>query len=145
MKFTAAAALALASVVVAQPSVRGRGVTHIPAPAGMTVSDGADSCGNNAKLSCCNKATYAGDSTNVDSGFLSGLLSNLVGAGSGSQGLGLADDCSPLDLQALDLIGLQDLLNNQCTQTAACCQNSGSDVEDNVIGLGLPCIALGSL
>ncbi|OJZ87751.1 hypothetical protein ASPFODRAFT_206566 [Aspergillus luchuensis CBS 106.47] len=145
MKFTAAAALALATVVVAQPSVRGRAVNHIPAPAGMTVSQGADSCGSGNQLSCCNKATYAGDSTDIDSGLLSGLLSGLIGSGSGSQGIGLADDCSPLDLQALDLVGLQNLLNDQCEQTAACCQGSGSDTEGNVIGVGLPCVALGSL
>ncbi|RDH33524.1 hypothetical protein BDQ94DRAFT_170147 [Aspergillus welwitschiae] len=145
MKFTAAAALALATVVVAQPSVRGRSVTHIPAPAGMTVSQGADSCGDNAQLSCCNKATYAGDTTDIDSGFLSGVLSNLLGAGSGSQGIGLADECSPLDLQALNIVGLQNLLNDQCEQTAACCQGSGSDTEGNLIGVGLPCLALGSL
>ncbi|RAL04155.1 uncharacterized protein BO80DRAFT_257079 [Aspergillus ibericus CBS 121593] len=145
MRYTAIA-LALASVALAQPSARtARSGPLFPAPAGMTVSQGQDTCGDNASLSCCNKATYAGDTTDYDSGVLSGLLSNLLGSGSGSQGIGLADQCSKVDVQALSLVGLNDLLNTQCEQNVACCQHSDSSADGSVVGLALPCIALGSL
>ncbi|PYI04301.1 fungal hydrophobin [Aspergillus sclerotiicarbonarius CBS 121057] len=145
MRFTAIA-LALASVAIAQPSARtARGGPLFPAPHGMTVSQGQESCGDGASLSCCNKATYAGDTTNDNSGLLSGLLGNLLGAGSGSEGIGLADQCSKVDLEALDLLGLNDLLNTQCEQNVACCQDSGASADGSLIGVALPCIALGSL
>ncbi|PWY87100.1 fungal hydrophobin [Aspergillus sclerotioniger CBS 115572] len=146
MKYTAIALAALASVAMAQPSARtARGGPLFPAPAGMTVSQGQDTCGDQASLSCCNQANYAGDTTTYNDGILSGLLGNLLGAGSGSEGLGLADQCSKVDLEALDLLGLNDLLNTQCEQNVACCQDSGASADGSLVGVALPCIALGSL
>ena len=42
-------------------------------------------------------------------------------------------------------IGVQDLLNQKCKQNIACCQDSPSSADNDLIGLGLPCIALGSI
>ncbi|PYH70056.1 hydrophobin family protein [Aspergillus vadensis CBS 113365] len=165
MKFSiTAAVLAFAATVVAMPggspsSVddngpgnangagnKGNSDVRFPVPGDMTVKQAEDKCGDQAQLSCCNKATYAGDSTNVDSGLLAGTLSNLIGTGSGSEGLGLFQECSKLPLQ-IPIIGIavQDIINKQCQQNIACCQSSPSTTDDDLIGLGLPCIALGSL
>lgn len=153
MRFTAITFAALASVAMAQPSARtARGGPLFPAPAGMTVSQGQDTCGDQATLSCCNKATYAGDTTTYNDGIASGLLGNLLGAGSGSEGIGLADQCSKVDIEgmfhihilihericelmivALTLVGLNDLLNTQCEQNVACCQDSDSSAVSHFI------------
>lgn len=69
-------------------------------PSGMTVQEAQSKCGDQAQLSCCNKATYAGDTTDVNSGLGGGLLSNLIGSGSGADGAGIFDQCSKLDLQS---------------------------------------------
>ncbi|OJJ48441.1 hypothetical protein ASPZODRAFT_1598261 [Penicilliopsis zonata CBS 506.65] len=122
---------------------KGNSEIKFPVPDDMTVQQAQAKCGDQAQLSCCNKATYAGDTTTVDSGILSGALSNLIGAGSGAEGLGLFDQCSKLPIAAV--IGVQDILNQQCKQNIACCQNSPSDASDDLVGLGLPCIALGSI
>lgn len=66
---------------------------HVPHD--MTVQEAQAKCGDQAQLSCCNKAIYAGDTTDVNAG----ILSNLLGSGSGAQGLGLFDQCSKLDVQ----------------------------------------------
>ncbi|GLA22636.1 hypothetical protein AnigIFM63326_005110 [Aspergillus niger] len=107
MKFSiTAAVLAFAATVVAMPGGSpstgngagngngndGNSQVRFPVPGDMTVKQAEDKCGDQAQLSCCNKATYAGDSTNVDSGLLAGTLSNLIGTGSGSEGLGLFQD-----------------------------------------------------
>ncbi|PWY85901.1 fungal hydrophobin [Aspergillus heteromorphus CBS 117.55] len=149
MKFTAIA-LALATLAVARPSTgttalkdqTDGGKPTYPIPDDWTVDDGAAKCGDQAELSCCNQATYAGDSTNVDDGILAGLLSNLVAGGSGSQGVGVANDCSKIDVNIpIIAVGAQDFLNQQCKQNVACCQKSGSDSST----IALPCIALGSV
>ncbi|GKZ20979.1 hypothetical protein AbraCBS73388_006617 [Aspergillus brasiliensis] len=172
MKFSiTAAVLAFAATVVAMPGGspsqvdgngpgnangqgnKGNNDIRFPVPDDVTVKQAEDKCGDQAQLSCCNKATYAGDSTNVDSGLLAGTLSNLIGTGSGSEGLGLFQECSKLPLQIRKLtwqvpiiaIAVQDIVNKQCQQNIACCQSSPSNTEDDLIGLGLPCIALGSL
>ena len=82
--------------------VNNKGNTDVkfPVPDHMTVKQAQAKCGDQAQLSCCNKATYAGDTTDVNSGMLGGTLSNLIGAGSGADGLGLFDQCSKLDLQS---------------------------------------------
>lgn len=97
-------------------------------PDNMTVKQAQAKCGDQAQLSCCNKAVYAGDTTDINSGILGGTLSNLIGSGSGASGLGLFDQCSKLDLQIPVLIGIpiQDLINQKCKQNIACCQNSPS-------------------
>ncbi|KAJ9296235.1 fungal hydrophobin [Paecilomyces variotii] len=121
------------------------GPIRYPVNSTITVQQGQTVCGDNTVLSCCNKATYAGDTTNLDSGILGGALSDLLGGGSGSEGLGLFDQCSklPLDLNVIG-VGLQDSLSSQCQQNVACCQNSPSE-STGLIAISLPCIALGSL
>lgn len=66
---------------------------HVPHD--MTVEEAQSKCGEQAQLSCCNKATYAGDTTSQNAG----PLSNLLAAGSGAQGLGIFDQCSQLHVQ----------------------------------------------
>ncbi|CEL04252.1 Putative Rodlet peptide (Fragment) [Aspergillus calidoustus] len=138
MKFSIAAAIVAfaASVAALLPPMPSSLATVLATRA-------SDKCGDQAQLSCCNKATYAGDTTEVADGILAGALSNLIGAGSGAEGLGLFDQCSKLDVALL--IGVQDLINQQCKQNIACCQNSGSSADGDLIGVGLPCIALGSI
>ncbi|KAJ5381747.1 Hydrophobin [Penicillium cataractarum] len=116
-------------------------------PSGMTVQEAQSKCGDQAQLSCCNKATYAGDTTDVNSSLGSGLLSNLIGSGSGAEGAGIFDQCSKLDAAVPIAIGVsvQDLLNQKCKQNIACCANSPSDASNDLIGAALPCIALGSI
>ncbi|KAJ5381864.1 uncharacterized protein N7496_004292 [Penicillium cataractarum] len=162
MQFALSALLGLAATVAALPPVapaaggvgnangvanKGNTQVRFAVPDNMTVKQAQAKCGDQAQLSCCNKATYAGDTTDVNSGILGGTLSNLVGSGSGSDGLGLFDQCSKLDLQIPVLIGvpLQDLVNQKCKQNIACCQNSPSSANSDLIGLGLPCVALGSI
>lgn len=77
------------------------GAPRFPVPDSLTVEQAQAKCGDQAQLSCCNKATYAGDTTDINSGLLAGTLSNLIGAGSGASGLGLFDQCSKLDLQGM--------------------------------------------
>ncbi|KAL4787842.1 rodlet protein [Aspergillus varians] len=156
MKFSIAAAIvAFAASVVALPPApdaqlagnglgnKGNSNVKFPVPGDVTVKQASDKCGDQAELSCCNKATYAGDTTEIDSGILAGTLSNLIGAGSGAAGLGLFDQCSKLDIAAL--IGVQDLINQQCKQNIACCQNSPSSADGSLVGVALPCVALGSI
>ncbi|CAL5869917.1 uncharacterized protein PFLUO_LOCUS4150 [Penicillium psychrofluorescens] len=104
----------------------------------MTVKQAQAKCGDQAQLSCCNKATYAGDTTDIDSGMLGGVLSNLIGAGSGADGLGLFEHCSPV-------LPIIPIISEQCKQNIACCQNSPSSANGDLIGLGLPCVALGAI
>ncbi|KAL4917979.1 hypothetical protein BDW62DRAFT_210890 [Aspergillus aurantiobrunneus] len=121
---------------------KGNSNVRFPVPDDVTVKQASDKCGDQAQLSCCNKAVYAGDTTEVDEGLLAGALSNLLGAGSGSEGLGLFEQCSKLNIP---IIGITDILNQQCKQNIACCQDSPSDASESLIGVGLPCIALGSI
>ncbi|KAJ9489528.1 hypothetical protein VN97_g3762 [Penicillium thymicola] len=125
---------------------KGNNDVRFNVPDNMTVKQAQAKCGDQAQLSCCNKAVYAGDTTDINSGMLGGTLSNLIGSGSGASGLGLFDQCSKLDLQ-IPIIGIpiQDLINQKCKQNIACCQNSPSSANSDLIGLGLPCVALGSI
>ncbi|KAJ5958743.1 Hydrophobin [Penicillium vulpinum] len=126
---------------------KGNTDVRFPVPDNMTVKQAQAKCGDQAQLSCCNKAVYAGDTTDINSGILGGTLSNLIGSGSGASGLGLFDQCSKLDLAIPILIGIpiQDLINQKCKQNIACCQNSPSSANSDLVGVGLPCIALGSI
>ncbi|KAJ6107349.1 Hydrophobin [Penicillium sp. IBT 18751x] len=143
--------LALASVAVALPSQAGLesqgSDIRWKVPAGMTVKEAQSKCGDQAQLSCCNKATYAGDTTDVNSGIGGGLLSNLIGSGSGADGAGIFDQCSKLDVHIPIAIAvpIQDLLDQRCKQNIACCANSPSTASNDLIGAGLPCVALGSI
>ncbi|KAL2833507.1 rodlet protein [Aspergillus pseudoustus] len=155
MKFSiAAAVVAFAASVAALPPApgaqyagngvgnKGNSNVKFPVSKDVTVKQASDKCGDQAQLSCCNKASYSGDTTEVADGILAGALSNLLGAGSGAEGLGLFDECSKLDLSVL---AIQDLINQQCKQNIACCQDSGSSADNDLIGVSLPCIALGSI
>jgi len=108
-------------------------------PIDTTVGSAINTCGENTPLSCCNSADTSGDSSNIAFGILSGLLSGLV---SGQQGLGLFNGCSKLSITSL--IGVDDLLDSQCKQTAACCQGVQSS-QNGLLNLGIPCVALGGL
>ncbi|CDM29417.1 fungal hydrophobin [Penicillium roqueforti] len=156
MQFTlSAVVLALAGFSAAMPAEnmnnglqhQNGGAPRFPVPDSLTVQQAQSKCGDQAQLSCCNKATYAGDTTDINSGILAGTLSNLIGSGSGASGLGVFDQCSKLDLQVPVLIGVgvQDLLNQQCKQNIACCANSPSTASNDLVGAGLPCVALGSI
>lgn len=125
MKFSLATVVfAFAASVAALP---GGADKHFPVPDDMTVEQASAKCGDKAQLSCCNKATYAGDTTNMNSGLLGGALSSLIGGGSGSEGLGLFDQCSKLNIPVVNLVPVGDLLNKKCQQNIACCQQSDSD------------------
>ncbi|KAJ5241402.1 uncharacterized protein N7469_002993 [Penicillium citrinum] len=146
-------AVAFASMAAALPAESGmqsqEGGHHVrfPVPGGMTVKEAQSKCGDQAQLSCCNKATYAGDTTDVNSGLGGGLLSNLIGTGSGAEGAGIFDQCSKLDVQIPILIAvpIQDLINQRCKQNVACCAHSPSTASNDLVGAGLPCVALGSI
>ncbi|KAL2797809.1 hypothetical protein BJX66DRAFT_82910 [Aspergillus keveii] len=145
MKFTTAiTALTLFAAASAFPN-RGDAQKDIkfPVPDGMTVKEGSSKCGDQAQLSCCNKAKYGADTTVVADGLAAGLLSNLLGAGSAAEGLGAFTECSKLDISLL--IGVEDILNQQCKQNIACCANSPGSADGDLIGATLPCIALGSV
>ncbi|CAG8899897.1 unnamed protein product [Penicillium egyptiacum] len=154
MQFTlSTVVLAFAGLAAAMPAEnmnnglqQQHGAPRFTVPDSMTVEQAAAKCGDQAQLSCCNTATYAGDTTDINSGILAGTLSNLVGSGSGAKGLGVFDQCSKLDAQ-IPIIGIavQDALNQQCKQNIACCANSPSTASNDLVGAGLPCVALGSI
>lgn len=93
----AATAFALPSDELAQQ--RQGNILH-PAPDGMTVEEASQKCGDKAQLSCCNDATYTGDDTQVGGG----PISDALGAGPGSQGVGLFSGCSELPLSSESLL-----------------------------------------
>jgi hypothetical protein len=159
MIFTMKAIIWFAAAVAAMPSSlsgptdimgvgngignKGNANVRFPVPDDITVKQATDKCGDQAQLSCCNKATYAGDTTDIDEGVLAGTLKNLLGAvGPGSEGLGLFEQCSHLDIP---IIAIADIVNKRCQQNIACCQRTESDASGSLIGIALPCIALGSL
>ncbi|OOO08398.1 Hydrophobin [Aspergillus oryzae] len=150
MQFSVAAVLALATAVAALPPASGTGagqqVGHskndFPLPKELTTKQAADKCGDQAQLTCCNKTVKTGDFTQVEEGLLAGLLSNLLGAGQGSQGLGLLDECT--NIPVIPIISIASP-QEQCKQPISCCQNTKSSADGDLIGVGLPCIALGSL
>ncbi|KAJ6132172.1 fungal hydrophobin [Penicillium samsonianum] len=157
MQFTlSTVVLALAGLAAAMPAEnvsnglkKEKDHPRFPVPDDMTIKQAQAKCGDQAQLSCCNKAVYAGDTTNINASILSGTLSNLIGSGSGASGVGIFDQCSKLDLQVPIInavpISLQDILNQKCKQNIACCANSPSTASNDLIGAGLPCIALGSI
>ncbi|KAL4895981.1 hypothetical protein BDV59DRAFT_191272 [Aspergillus ambiguus] len=121
---------------------QGNSQAKYAAPDDMTVQQASKKCGDNMQLSCCNKEVAAGDSTDIPDGPLANAISGVLGGkGSGSEGLGLLEQCGKLDV--IPIIG--DLINKHCDAKAACCQDSGSSSDGSLIGLNLPCIALTSL
>ncbi|KAL4805952.1 hydrophobin [Aspergillus unguis] len=133
----AAAVVTFAASVMALPPAAGNSNVKYPVPNSMTVKQASDKCGDKAQVSCCNKATYSGDLTKAQSGILAGALNDILGGSGASEGAGLFDQCA-----GISVVGL---LNDQCKQNVACCQNSPSSADGNLIGLALPCVALGSL
>ncbi|KAL1999730.1 hypothetical protein VTN02DRAFT_4094 [Thermoascus thermophilus] len=156
MQFSlATVVLALATSVAALPSLgpnaggvgnangvgnHDNGNVRFPVKNDVTVQQAQHRCGDHTQLSCCQKASYAGDTVNANSGILGGALSSLIGNGGSTEGLGLFDQCSKLPINLL----LTDLINRQCNENIACCQDSPSE-GNGLVGVGLPCIALGSL
>ncbi|KAH9901801.1 hypothetical protein F4778DRAFT_791413 [Xylariomycetidae sp. FL2044] len=134
MQFTIVSILALAASAAAMPKPQADGGPY----GDVTVAQAGDTCGQDLELSCCNSVDQSGDSTNVADGILSGLLSGALEGGD----LGLFSGCSKLNVAAL--IGVSDLLNDQCTQNVACCQHSGTQ-QDGLVNVGLPCVALDGL
>ena len=107
MQFTISAViLALAGFAAAAPaealnnSLEGHEHPRFKVPDGMTVKEAQAKCGDQAQLSCCNKATYAGDTTDVNSGILGGTLSNFIGPAPVLKVLVSSDQCSKLDVQS---------------------------------------------
>lgn len=100
MKFFAVATF-LATSVAALPS--STGTNH--AASQLTLKQAQDKCGNEAKVSCCNKKIESGDSYEKNEGLLSGgILNNLLGGNKGSQGLGVFDQCSELSVTGMFLV-----------------------------------------
>ncbi|KAE8374250.1 hypothetical protein BDV26DRAFT_284452 [Aspergillus bertholletiae] len=150
MKFSVAAILALTTTVAALPPLGGAGAgqqvgnskNQFNLPKELNTQQAAEKCGDNAQLTCCNKQVRSGDFTEVEDGLLAGLLSNILGNGQGSEGLGLLDECTNIPVApVIPIVTPQE----QCKQPIACCQNTKGSADSSLIGLGLPCIALGSL
>jgi hypothetical protein len=98
MKFFASA-LVLAAAAMAlphQPSEGGHSGVKFPVGPKTTLSEAQAKCGNDAKVSCCNKATYTHDITTVNQGVLAGVLASALGGGPGGDGLGLFGQCNDI-------------------------------------------------
>ncbi|KAI0444557.1 hypothetical protein F4803DRAFT_511132 [Xylaria telfairii] len=137
MRFSVAAVFTFAIGALAAPSPAPPSPYPMPGNS-VTVGQAGDSCGRDFELSCCNHVEQSGDSSMEASGLLAGALQGVLADGE----LGLFSGCSKLDVAAI--IGVDDLLNSQCKQTAACCQHSGTN-QEGLVNVGLPCVALGGL
>ncbi|KAI0456703.1 hypothetical protein F5B21DRAFT_122637 [Xylaria acuta] len=137
MRFSVAAVFTFAIGALAAPSPAPQSAFPMPGNS-VTVGQAGDSCGRDFELSCCNHVEQSGDQSIDSDGLLAGALSGVLADGE----LGLFSGCSKLDVAAL--IGVDDLLNSQCKQTAACCQHSGTN-QEGLVNVGLPCVALGGL
>ncbi|KAE8420176.1 hypothetical protein BDV36DRAFT_250217 [Aspergillus pseudocaelatus] len=150
MQFSVATVLALATAVAALPPASGTGagqeVGHADnqynLPKELTTKQAAEKCGSNAELKCCNKQVKTGDFTKVEEGLLNGLLDSLTGGGQGSEGIALLDQCTNIPvIPIIPILSPQ----KQCSQPISCCQNTKSSADGDLIGVGLPCIAISSL
>ncbi|KAH8168683.1 fungal hydrophobin domain-containing protein [Sarocladium implicatum] len=103
----------------------------------LTVSEAQDLCADGQTISCCNSVKQ-GDTVSESSGVLSGLLNGAL-----SGGLSVNSECSKIDVAVL--IGVQDLLNDQCTSNVACCQGNDAEAENGLVNAGLSCVALGQV
>ncbi|KAJ5648822.1 conidial hydrophobin Hyp1/RodA [Penicillium longicatenatum] len=142
MKFFATALL-LAATAMALPQPGGEGnIQSIPKD--MTINQAQAKCGDNAKVNCCNKYTTNKNINTNNSGPLAGVAQSAL-----AQGLGIGEQCNDLSLNVpvLNIVGggVDQLINQKCKQNIACCQNTGSNANNDVVGVALPCIALGSL
>lgn len=97
---------------------QGNSQVRFAVPDDVTVKQASEKCGDNTQLSCCNKAVAAGDSTSISEGPLAdGLRGLLGGDGSGSQGLGLFEQCGkltviPISMSIFTFTRLQYLTRN---------------------------------
>ncbi|KAF7134054.1 hypothetical protein CNMCM5793_005634 [Aspergillus hiratsukae] len=146
MKFTTSIAALLLAISAAAMEVSERGVTgwggdYPTLPSDMTITEAASKCGDQAQLSCCNKAKRTGDVTDMG-----GLLKNALGGGSGNSPVEIFDQCSKLDVKVAVLaVPIHDILNQECKQNVACCQSNPGDASGNLLGADLACVALGSV
>ncbi|KAJ5676466.1 conidial hydrophobin Hyp1/RodA [Penicillium maclennaniae] len=151
MKFFVSAFI-LAATAMALPSGEGApSGSDVKFPVGnkMTMDQAQAKCGNDAKVSCCNKATYTHDITTVNHGVLASVLQNAIGGGPGGDGLGLFGQCNDIsaNVPVLNVVGggLDQLVEQKCKQNIACCQNTKSEANGDLVGVAIPCVALGSL
>ncbi|EAW25159.1 hydrophobin family protein [Aspergillus fischeri NRRL 181] len=141
MKLITTIAALLLAVTAEAGGKKGWGGDYPPIPSDMTVKEAAKKCGDQAQLSCCNKAIRAGDKTDIG-----GALKNIIGGGSGNQGVEIFDQCSHLGVQIpIIAIAVQNILNEECHQNVACCQTNPGSASNDLIGVELACIALGNL
>ncbi|ODM17078.1 Rodlet protein [Aspergillus cristatus] len=103
----------------------------------VTLKQAQNKCGSQAKVSCCNKKIESGDSYNQNKGLLSGGILNGLLGGKGSEGLGVFDQCT--------LLGLDNILSDQCKQNIACCDGSNAKAEGGLVNVALPCVVLQDL
>ncbi len=99
MKFFASAIL-FAATAMALPHDVGTSEVKFPMRNEYTLAQAQAKCGNDAKVSCCNKSTYTHDFSTVNQGPLAGVLQTALGGGPGGDGLGLFDQCSDLGLNS---------------------------------------------
>ncbi|KAJ5160995.1 conidial hydrophobin Hyp1/RodA [Penicillium capsulatum] len=149
MKFFAPALLFAATAMALPSPGQGSGNVQFPVGDKTDLKQAQNKCGNDAKVSCCNKATYTRDIKTANNGPLAGVLASALGGGPGGDGLGLFGQCNDLSLSVpvLDVVGGQvdQVLNSKCKQNIACCQDTKSDANGNLVGVAIPCVALGSL
>ncbi|KAJ5800654.1 fungal hydrophobin [Penicillium psychrosexuale] len=118
------------------------GSGHAASHSDNEVENAVNQCGNGAQMSCCNTIHKNKNITQHNVG----VLSNVLGA-VGSEGLGLGQGCSQLNIpvSVLGAAGLTDFLKKNCQQNVACCQNSSSEANNNLVGIAAPCVSFGSL
>ncbi|KAJ5226508.1 hypothetical protein N7468_007733 [Penicillium chermesinum] len=113
---------------------------------GQLLGQTQNKCGQNLQVKCCNRSNKSGDSTSIAKGILSGLVPN---AGAGGD-FGLFGECSdvPIDVPAAILGGsgaITEALSQKCKQNVACCQDTSSEANGNLVGVAIPCVSFGSL
>ncbi|KAJ5197046.1 conidial hydrophobin Hyp1/RodA [Penicillium cf. viridicatum] len=122
---------------------------RFPVDHNTTIQQAQAKCGNDANVSCCNKATYTHDITSANTGPLPGVVQTALGGGPGSDGLGLFRQCNDVSTQVpvLNIVGgsIDQPVEQKCKQNIACCQLSPSQDNGNSVGAVVPCVALGSL
>ncbi|OOQ82796.1 Rodlet protein [Penicillium brasilianum] len=149
MKFFATALLFAATAMALPGAPSGGNGAEYPLSRDVTFQEANAKCGNDAVVSCCNKKSTTGDVTTLNQGVLANVLGSALGGGPGGDGLGLFNGCNDLNLNVpvLNLVPVnaQDLVNKKCQQSIACCQNTRSEANGDLVGVALPCVALGSL
>ncbi|GIK05001.1 hypothetical protein Aspvir_009100 [Aspergillus viridinutans] len=139
MKFLAVASL-LAATALALPGGH-PGVNPIfDSSNEYTLQQAQNKCGDHTTLSCCNHVSKVGDTTAFNYGVLNGLFGNTL---SGPEGVGILSGCQKISVTGF--LGLSDLLNKQCQQNVACCQDTKSEASGGIVNVAAPCVALGSI